>query len=201
MIRNVVSDVVHLNFASLRTVAGLFTRAGAVAREYVLDPDANLARPFSYAFWTSTLWVLANKFLDRASDVAQFFNPFLTVSWLWPYAGIALLVPIAALQRLMFRKREFTAAESFNFLLYTFGQIVLYEIGLLFLSHATEVDLGWIWLRIPEALYAAWAATGFYKSRSITTWLRGALLYVLGAGLMMGVMYLYQMWRLSGLFS
>lgn len=191
VLREVVDDVVHLDFSSVRTFIGLLRRPGQVARERIVDQSEAYVRPLSYAFWTSTAYLLVDKL--TATPVSSFFDPFTTLQPFWPYLGMLVLLPIAGLQRLLFRREDYTAAESYAYQLFTFGEIVLFETALLLGQRGLGLDLEpWWAYRIPELVYAAWAATGFYGSRRLSVWLRGATVYLAGAALATVLLLLYQ---------
>ena len=191
VLREVVHDVVHLNFSTVRTFVGLLLRPGQVAREQIVDSSEAHVRPLSYAFWTSTAYLLVDKL--TATPVSSFFDPFTNLQPFWPYLGMLALLPIAGLQRLLFRKEDYTAAESYAYQLFTFGQIVVFETALLLGQRGLHLDMQpWWAYRIPELVYAAWAATGFYASRRLSVWLRGATVYLAGAGFITVLLLLYQ---------
>jgi hypothetical protein len=191
VLREVVHDVVHLNFSTVRTFVGLLLRPGQVAREQIVDQSEAHVRPLSYAFWTSTAYLLVDKL--TATPVSSFFDPFTNLQAFWPYLGMLALLPIAGLQRLLFRREDYTAAETYAYQLFAFGQIVVFETALLLGQRGLHLDVQpWWAYRIPELVYAAWAATGFYASRRLSVWLRGAAVYLAGAGFFTVMLLLYE---------
>ncbi len=191
VLREVLHDIVHLDFSAVRTFLALLRRPGQVAREQIIDQSEAYVRPLSYAFWTGTAYLLVDKL--TATPVSSFFDPFFKWHPFWPYLGMLALLPIAGLQRLLFRKEDYTAAESYAYQLFTFGQIVVFETALLLGQRSLPLDLQpWWAYRIPELVYAAWAATGFYASRRLSVWLRGGAVYLAGAGFVSVLLLLYQ---------
>lgn len=182
MLHDVVHDVVHLDFATVRTFVGLSRRPGQVAREQIIERSGAYVGPLSYAFWTSTAYLLLNRLTP--TPVSVFFDPFVHLPAYWPYLGALILLPVAGLQRLLFRERGYTTAESYAYQLFILGQIVIFETVLLLVQRVLPIDLQpWWAYRVPELVYAAWAATGFYRSRRLSIWLRGGLVYLAAAGL------------------
>jgi hypothetical protein len=131
--------------------------------------------------------------------VSRVFNPLVSARGFWPYLFFLALVPGAALQRLLFRRAGYNFAETYTFALFVCAQLVLAETAYIPLATA-----GWPWARIAltllEALYFAWAVTGFVGDRKSSVWLRGVAAFLGYAGTAVGILWLL-VTQLTSLFA
>jgi hypothetical protein len=164
----------------VRTVANLVRSPGKTIREHLFGNRENVTGPGHIAFFGVTIYLLVNA---KTAGMGAMFDPLVWWKNVWPYVTPLLLLPIAALQKRLFRKFDMTFAETFSFGLYMVGQIARFRALVMWLEHVTEfgvhTSLGeWIHASVlvgVEMLYVAWSATGFYGSKRLSVWVRGAL--------------------------
>ena len=184
---NVVTDAAQ-NFVSLdsrflRTVVGLTWRPGHVAREYIVGRRNTYTSPLKFMFFCTTLYVVLYAVFD-----IEFYQPdrwetvegqasFDFVMNLLPYLIFVELLPVAGLQRLLFRKASYNVAESYVTQLYAYGQAILYAapFGLLGLGGTA---LGLLGLRLISLPVITWTLVQFYQQGVGSTLIKAVLLYV-----------------------
>lgn len=197
VLNEVFQKVTHLDFKVFRTIGQLCTRPGQMVRAYVQEQRERFSNPFAFAFASATLSIAVNNLVSRG--VGRFFDPLLSYRMFWPYTLFLLVVPAVALQRLLFRKRGFNFAETYTFALYTGGALVLFNTLLLPLELLP--DLGW-WVRGPrialQAIYFAWAVTGFVGSNKLSVWARGLLSFAAYGGIAVGTLWTLVSYMWSG---
>jgi hypothetical protein len=208
VLRDGFSRVVEAVAKPVRTAASLISRPGRVIRSYLQGDRDGITGPIWMAILGVSLFLIVNETL--ASDLSAFFDPLVWFRDFWAYFAPLLLLPISALQKRIFRRRDVTFGDTYVFGLYMLGQIAIFRTVILLLRHATGIGVfhsstGDMLLTTAvmaaEAAYVAWSATGFYRDRRPSVWLRGALVYGSFAALGYGVLYGIVTYVFRGLFS
>ncbi len=199
--RRVLSDALEhlltLDSSFLRTLGGLTKHPGRVGREYVLGQRKTYLNPLKYIFVIGTVYLLVFNFvlsripadaLEAANEVAkdelrarQAMMPFVA------YFGYVIMIPVAAVQRFLFRRQPFGVAECYVFLLFAFGQIMLLN-SLFILLPIPFLTLLSPWYPLVVLAYFLWATAGFYRSSKPLTLLRGILVF---AAIMVGTVSIF----------
>jgi hypothetical protein len=159
--------LVELDFALVRTFAGLCRRPGQVVLDYVGGQRLAYSNPFRYAFVITTICVIAIHLLDI--DVTAPGVPVETerekaavqlVTSLTVYLFFPAIVLLAALQRLVSRSTRFNYAELLVFDAYCIGHgsLIAIVVGPV-LAPGTPAGLSLI-LGLQTA-YLAWCLRGF----------------------------------------
>lgn len=159
--------LVELDFALVRTFAGLCRRPGQVVLDYVGGRRLAYSNPFRYAFVITTLCIIAIHLLDI--DVTAPGVPLETereraavdlVVSLMAYLFFPAIMLLAALQRLASRSTRFNYAELLVFDAYCIGHgsLVAVVVGPV-LAPGSPAGLGLI-LGLQTA-YLAWCQRGF----------------------------------------
>jgi hypothetical protein len=167
--RRAWESVLDLDGRLPRTLVGLVTDPGGLARRYVEGDRVRTATPLvtlllaatAYAFVISAFDVpLISPLGQRAPEQARgAANLMLSAIG---YLMIAGLVPLGALQARLLRRHGKTAAECYVMLLYSFAlQLVIAAI--LGAGGALDDALGWRLLRVAQAAVLAWTLGGFYR--------------------------------------
>jgi hypothetical protein len=198
VLNEVFQKVTQLDFKVFRTIGQLCTRPGQMVRSYVQEKRERYSNPFAFAFATVTLYIALNSLI--ASEMERFFDPLTSYRAFWPYAMFLLMVPAVALQKLLFRKSGYNFAETYTFALFMAGQLALFHTLLLPLELLP--DVGW-WQNGPmlvvQALYFAWAVTGFVGSSKLSVWARGLLSFAAYGGIVVGTIWALVSYMWSGI--
>ncbi|HEX6694407.1 MAG TPA: DUF3667 domain-containing protein [Longimicrobiales bacterium] len=207
MLGDAFGSVTDLVTRPMRTVGSLLKRPGQLIRSYVEGNRARIAGPGRIAFLGVSLFLVVNSLV--ATGMAKMFDPFIWWKGFWPYIAPLLLLPASAVQRLLFRKRRFSFGDTYAFGLYMLGTIAAFHAVLLTINYftglgdvhssTTEYVRNGIIMLI-EAVYVAWAATGFYDDRKPGVWLRGALSYGAFVGISFGILYAVFSYIIGGIF-
>ena len=170
-----------IDSAFLRTLIGMTTHPGRVAREYVEGRRKAYMNPLKYTFVIATVFALEVNLLeilppgidaDREAAVSQ----FRTIIAALAYLAYVHMLPTAALQRQLFRRQPIGIAECYVFLVFAYGQFVL--IGALFaLFGLYSTAYGNVAIGLFGLGYFMWATAGFYGDFKPLTLLKGALVY------------------------
>lgn len=181
--KDAIQNVVNLDARFLRTMVELTRRPGQVAKEYVDGRRHVYMSPLKYMFFCTTLYIVLYAVFD-----IEYFQPerwgsaegqasFDFVMNLLPYLIFVELLPVAGLQRLLFRKAPYNVAECYVTQLYAFGHAILYTapLGLMGLG---STALGLLALRLLALPVFAWTLVQFYRDGIISTVLKALLLYV-----------------------
>ena len=213
--RDVLRGATDVALKPFRTAAGLVTRPAALFRAYRDRTADDILGPGKFALLGMGLYLASKAFLS--SPMESIFNP---VVWaargpdlfrsLFLYAAPVLLLPISTLQRRLFRRYDRSWRETFDFGLYMIGAIAIFKsvlvvvsatTGLLDVHSSTTEHIRNGIIFAIEALFIAHAATGFYRDRRMSVWLRGALAYtvyyLVGYGILAAVLW----YSLRGLFG
>ncbi len=194
--RDAAKHFFDLESGWLRTVRELTLAPGQMIRRYVDGHRKVYANPFAYlVFGTAASFVVQKLvgFQDRmvATTSAnattsplqmEFVNSFTELVFQNTlYISFGILVPMAFLVRLFFRKSGYNLAESFVFALYTAGYLALLGVVLIPLymllppSGAIQAILS---LTVAIA-YMVYAARGFFSGSFVVVAIKTAVAYVL----------------------
>ena len=175
------AHVAELDLAFVRTFRALWRGPGRVAREYVDGARKRWSSPAKYAFFSFTAYIVAvNLFrLELVPPNSPFARPeqmrvFRIVFSVVGYLLFVNLIPVSALQRLLFRRDRFNALESYVFGLYTYGHLAWIHLA----AAATGVfaqSWGYPAVQLFGLGYVAWSITSFYERRTIGTIMKGTL--------------------------
>jgi hypothetical protein len=105
---------------------------------------------------------------------------FDTLLGFWGYCLFAILVPVAALQALLFRDRGDRVAECYAFDLYVFGHILWLNLAAALLAVAPRSGAG-LAVQAAQLAFVIFALRDFYPGRPLGTLARGLLLYAVYA--------------------
>lgn len=198
LLRSGVAAALGVNSRWLRTARDLLVRAGSTAAEYAGGLRDRYSNPIAYALACITVYVLVRDFTTPAGSLLAAFDPVVALSAWWAYVSIPLLAPAAFVLRLLFRRAEVSAAESYVLVLYVGAQIALVETAWTLVHYAgAPAWLAW-GIRGLEAVYATAAVVQFTGERRWHGWVRAAL--VLGSALAAfgGVIWFY-VWQVSSI--
>ena len=199
--RRVLAEAVeHLwSFDStiLRTATGLARSPGRLCREYVDGRRKAYMNPLKYAFLAATVFALVINLFDILPGGLPADNPravklFRTIVSALGYLAYLYMLPVAAVQRALFRGQRFGVAECYVTLLFFYGQFLLAGSALSLLGLYSTPYGQWI-MRVLGLLLFLWTLAGFYRSSRVTTFLKSALLYLvftlvnIGSGILMAV--------------
>ena len=126
----------------VRTALSLIRRPGVVCREYIFGDRDRVLNPAAFAAWAATIYLAVNYAVQ--SEIGRFFDPLAGLRGVWPYIGMLLLAPVAALQKRLFRKHGLNWAETFSFGLYMLGA---FDVALLSRErrvHLSDKPLGYL---------------------------------------------------------
>lgn len=200
--REVVERVFSLERGWLRTARELSTEPGAMIRRYVED-RRGYTNPFAYLLTATALSVLLQivtgfrgKILEQVESIsaspsgpgqaafAQDVNELVFQNLV--YVSLSILIPLALLLRLLFRRSGFNLAEVLVFALYVGGHAALIGIVLMLLHTiiAVPMPLHMTLGMILSIAYTAWAAIGFFGGR-LATVVKLGVSYVISFGLCM----------------
>ena len=166
------------------TVLALFTRPGETCREYVEGRRRPLTGPFKYAFILITIYAIAVNLLEvrpnlpgvESSDEVE-IRVYYLLNSLLGFLIFFIQIPVAAIQRLLFRSHGDSLGETYAFALYVFGHTAWFST-----LFAVAGWLGQVWgppvLLLVTVAYLAWAMTGFYRIDGFPPVFRAALMMV-----------------------
>lgn len=189
-IKNVIESAWTSITRPFRTAATLLSKPGRVYHEYVDGFRESVSNPAIFAFLGATSYIALNYF--TTSEVGRFFDPLSAARHLWPYLGIALLAPVMALQRAMFKRAKYNYAETMAFGMFVLGELGFANAlmrGFLYAANIKPTLPLALALLMPQAAYTAWCVTQFYGDTRRRTWLRGAAVFAAYAALSAGILY------------
>ncbi len=182
--------VLSLDSALLRTAVDLSRSPGRVCRDYVAGRRKTYMSPLKYTFVTATVFALLVNLLDvlpsgLPADNEQAVKLFKLIVSALGYLAYVYMLPVAVLQRLLFRGRDYGVAESYASLLYFYGHFLLLG-SVLSAFGAYSMSYGQLAMRGLGLIYFVWLVAGFYRSPEWWTYLRGFLLYLFFTAISMG---------------
>jgi hypothetical protein len=189
----------------LRTVRELTVSPGPMIGRYVAGERTVYANPFGYllvgtavSIAMQTVFNFQEKMTATARmgtpssptqlDFANQFNDLISQNVL--YVTIGVLVPLALLLRLFFRRSGLNVAECLVFALYTLGHLALLGVVLVPLSMllpASPVLQITVTLAVAVA-YTVYAAHGFFPGGVAFTALKAAVAFIIAYGAFMAAM-------------
>lgn len=156
-------NILDFDSAFLRTWLELTLRPGQVCREYVRGRRKTYMNPFGYFVLSLTITVIlsaiATKLIPKpAGAVAEGDSNFETTLML------LLLIPLAVIWSVLFRRAGFNLAENYVFALYVLGHFIWVEILILspmsmLVSERVLISL----YCLTSISYVVMAATVFYQ--------------------------------------
>ncbi|HET6232321.1 MAG TPA: DUF3667 domain-containing protein [Longimicrobiaceae bacterium] len=186
---DLVSQVLSLDGALLRTAVEMTTRPGGLIADYVTGKRRRYVSPLAYLFFGTAAWLLLSNLYEAQmvawmrdtmaqseSGFSLIFSPrqaefyrttLFTLSRQFTYTSILMGVPFALTIRLLFRNSGINLAESFVFTLYAFGHAaLLYAVAstVLIVGLHASVDVA---MKASYAIYLAvciHAAIGLFGS-------------------------------------
>jgi hypothetical protein len=185
MFRQAAATLFDLDRGFFHTVRALFTRPGQTCRAYVEGRRQPLTGPFKYAFIVITIYAVAINLLDvelrlpgieDRGEVEQ--QLFYLLNSLLSYLTFFVLIPVAAILRLLFRASGDSLGETYAFTLYLFGTMAWFS-TLFVVTGWLEQPWGLLALVPVNVAYAAWAMAGFYSCGRRPPMLRAALLVLI----------------------
>lgn len=181
LFRDTARTVAGLDAPWLRTLRDLAKNAGRTVRAYADGVRNRYAHPIAYALGCITAYVLGKQMLVPAGSLSRMLDPVFWFGAFWPYVSFVLLIPAAALLRVLFREVRRTTAEYYVLALYLAAQVSLMELVLVVLARFDLSPDAVVYLvRAIEVLYATGAIVHFTGERRWHGWLR-ALAGVAGA--------------------
>ncbi|HEX6694408.1 MAG TPA: DUF3667 domain-containing protein [Longimicrobiales bacterium] len=200
-VRRALDSAAEFVTRPVHTASAMFTHPGRVVRAYLQGNHAGYTGPIWMAFLGVAFYLAVNSRLE--GELSAFFDPVVWFRDFWPYLAPLILLPVSALQTLLFRRRDITVGDAYAFGLYMLGQIAIFRALTVLLRHVPGVpavhssDTALFLssaLIAAEAAYVAWSVTGFYRDRRISVWLRGAFVYTVFAALGYGVLHGIVIW-------
>jgi hypothetical protein len=171
MFSELAHTVTHLDSSILRTLIGLTTKPGRVCLDYIDGKRKAYMNPAKYAFLTVTAYVLLMTFLHvniwppfagrRSPASEKMFNLILNLS---SYRLFVVLLLMAAIQRLLFRRSRHNFAECYVFNLFVFGHWML----IFFILASPGIYSTWpgyAFIQVTQLFYLTWALIDFYGAK------------------------------------
>jgi hypothetical protein len=184
MFRQAAATLFDLDRGFFHTVRALFTRPGETCRDYVDGHRQPLTGPFKYAFIVTTIYAIAINLLAIELDLPGIEERteaeqqlFYLLNSLLGYLIFFVLIPVAAIQRLVFRASGNSLGDTYAFTLYLFGTMAWFS-TLFAVTGWLERPWGLAALLPVNIAYAAWAMAGFYGHVRRPPVLRAALMIV-----------------------
>jgi hypothetical protein len=185
MFRQAAATLFDLDRGFFHTVLAMFTRPGQTCRAYVEGHRQPLTGPFKYAFIVITIYAVTINLLDleikvpgiEAYDETE-RRLFFLINSLLGYLIFFVLIPVAAIQRLLFRASGDSLGNTYAFALYMFGTTSWFS-TLFALAGWLEQPRGLTAFLLVTIAYAAWAMGGFYGHVRRPPVLRATLIIVL----------------------
>ncbi len=189
----------------LRTARELTLAPGAMIRRYVQGHRKVYTNPFAYLVVGTAVNVMAQKmvgFQDRMVTTAhasalesplqmEFIDRFTELMFQNSlYISFGILVPLALLVRLLFRRSGYNLAESFVFALYSGGHLALLGfvlVPLYMLLPPSAAIQGTVGLTVAVG-YTVWAARGFFSGGFFAVAIKTCVAYVMAYFVFMLVM-------------
>lgn len=185
MFRQGTATLFDLDRGFFHTVRALFTRPGQTCRAYVEGHRQPLTGPFKYAFIVITIYAIAINLLavelnlpgnEARSEVEQ--QLFFLLNSLLSYLTFFVLIPVAAIQRLLFRASGDSLGDTYAFSLYLFGTMAWFS-TLFVVTGWLEQPWGLLALVPVNVAYGTWAMAGFYGGGRWPPVLRATLMVLI----------------------
>ncbi len=205
MLREAVERLFDVERGWLRTARELTLKPAAMIRRYVDGHRWVYTNPFAYLVVGSAVSIIVQKsvgFQERLVSTAQarttesplqmeFVNRFTELVFQnGLYLTFGMLVPMALLARLFFRRSGYNLAECFVFALYTGGHLALLSVvfvPLYMLLPSSSWIQGMAGLAV-AIVYSVYAARGFFSGGLVAVAIKICVAYVLAYGLFLIVM-------------
>ena len=180
----------------LRTVRELTLGPGAMIRRYVEGHRKVYANPFAYLVVGTAVSIMAQRavgFQERMIATTsgntvdsplqmEFANRFTElISQNALYVSLGILVPLALLVRLFFRRSGYNLAECFVFALYTVGHLSLLAfvlVPLYMLLPPSAAIQGIVGLTV-AVIYMVYVAQGFFSGGFVGVAIKASVAYVM----------------------
>ena len=180
VLREIVERFFDVDKGWLRTARDLTLGPGAMIRRYVQGHRKVYANPFAYLVVGTAVNIMTQKvvgFQERMVATAsgnvtdsplqsEFINRFTElISQNAPYVSIGIVVPLALLVRLFFRRSGYNLAECFVFALYSVGHLSLLGFVLLplyMLLPPSAAIQGIVGITV-AIIYTVYVAKGFFS--------------------------------------
>jgi len=127
-----INHLSNLDFAIIRTIAGLSTKPGEVCREFILGRRTLYWNPVKYAIVMATAHVLMENFFHSdfirpslpmtSPEALSVFN---TVHSFMAYLVLLVMFPVAFIQRLLFSRSPYNYIECYLCLMFIAGHLLL----------------------------------------------------------------------------
>jgi hypothetical protein len=208
VLRGVAERFFDVDRGWLRTARELTFGPGAMIRRYVEGHRKVYANPFAYLMAGTAVSIMVQKvvgFQERIVTTSrnsaldsplqmEFVNRFTELmSQNALYVSVGILVPLALVVRLFFRRSGFNLAECFVFALYTVGHLALLGfvlVPLYMLLPPSAAIQGVVGMTV-AVFYTAYAARGFFSGGPVATVIKMAVAYVLAYIVFMLVMMVF----------
>ncbi|RLB60233.1 MAG: hypothetical protein DRH08_15700 [Deltaproteobacteria bacterium] len=189
----------------LRTARELTVDPGGMIKHYVQGQRKIYAHPFAYLVAGTALGIVIQKvigFREKMTALAradtfesplqmEFFNRFTELLFQNTlYIHLGILVPLALLLYLFFRKSGYNLAENFVFALYSGGQLALLGIVLIpiyMVLAPVAAAKGILHIGVAAA-YSAYAARGFFGGSDVKIVIKTCIAYVMAFFIFLFVM-------------
>jgi hypothetical protein len=169
MFRQAANTLFDLDRGFFHTVRAMFTRPGQTCRAYVEGRRQPLTGPFKYAFIVVTIYAVTINLLGieiRVPGVEAYDETerrlFFLINSLLGYLIFFTLIPVAAVQRRLFRASGDSLGNTYAFALYMFGTTSWFS-TLFALTGWLQRPRGLVAFALVTIAYAAWALGGFYS--------------------------------------
>ena len=183
--RGAANTLFDVDRGFFHTIRALTSKPGETCRGYVDGRRQPLTGPFKYCFIVVTIYALTVNLLGVEIDLPgdTTFDErerrlFELLTSLMSYLLFFVLIPAAAIQRLMFRASGDTLGATYLFCLYVFGHLSWVS-ALFAATGLLSVEGGVLALLLVNFAYVAWAMKGFYAHLSLPPVLRAAALTVI----------------------
>jgi hypothetical protein len=196
VLREIAERFFDMDRGWLRTARELTLGPGAMIRRYVQGDRKVYANPFAYLVVGTAVSIMVQKvvgFQERMIATTsgstvdsplqmEFANRFTElISQNALYVSIGILVPLALLARLFFRRSGYNLAECFVFALYSVGHLALLGLVLVpsyMLLPPSAALQGIVGLTV-AVIYTVYAAQGFFGGGFIGVAIKASVAYVM----------------------
>lgn len=183
--RGAANTLFDVDRGFFHTIGALTRKPGETCRGYVDGHRQPLTGPFKYCFIVVTIYAVTVNLLGIEFDLPGDFSfdererrLFELLNSLMIYLLFFVLIPVAAIQRLMFRASGDSLGESYLFCLYVFGHLSWLS-TLFALTGLLSIEGGLLAFLLVNIAFVAWAMKGFYAHLSMPPVLRAAALTVI----------------------
>jgi len=195
VLREVAERFFDVDKGWLRTVRELTLGPGAMIQRYVQGHRKVYANPFAYLVVGTAVSIMVQRavgFQERMIATTsgntvysplqmEFVNRFSELfSQNALYVSLGILVPLALLVRLFFRRSGYNLAECFVFALYSIGHLALLGLVLIplyMLLPQSAVIQGIVGLTV-AVIYTVYVAQGFFSGSFVSVAIKASVAYV-----------------------